>query len=153
MVCIYRWKRVIFNYSRFPIWLLLFFLELGFHFVFLKVKNIMNVKPCTVFHSIQLSSTFHMVSERATMVDHSTKMTNQSFPSLGQSLTIKLNRNNFLIWRNQMLIVVIASEFNDILDGTRPCPPHFLPDPNSTSTTTFKSPVVNPEYITWQCQN
>ncbi|KAJ9692772.1 hypothetical protein PVL29_011723 [Vitis rotundifolia] len=81
------------------------------------------------------------------------QMTNQSFPSLGQSLTIKLDRNNFLIWRNQMLNVVIASGFDDILDGTRPCPPHFLPDPNSTSATTFKSPVVNPEYITWQRQN
>ena len=52
-----------------------------------------------------------------------------------------------------MLNVVIASGFDDILDGTRPCPPHFLPDPNSTSATTFKSLVVNPEYITWQRQN
>ena len=52
-----------------------------------------------------------------------------------------------------MLNVVIASGFDDILDGTRPCPPYFLPDPNSTSATTFKSLVVNPEYITWQRQN
>ena len=119
-----------------------------------------------------------MVSELATMVDHSTnvtpsqdsveittagsslittqttsQMTNQSFPSPGQSLTIKLDRNNFLIWHNQMLNVAIASGFDDILDGTRPCPPHFLPDPDSISATTIKSPVVNPEYITWQRQN
>ena len=49
-----------------------------------------------------------------------------------------------------MLNVVIASEFDDILDGTQPCPPHLLPNPKSTSVTTIKSLVVNLEYITWQ---
>ena len=78
------------------------------------------------------------------------QMMNQSIPSLSQSLTIKLKHNNFLIWRNQMLNVVIASGFDDILDGTQPCLPYFLPDTNSISATTFESPVVNPEYITWQ---
>ena len=115
-----------------------------------------------------------MVSKPVTMKDHSTNVTplqdsreipiagsglitgqntsqmmNQSFPSLGQSFIIKLDRNNFLIWSNQMLNVVIESEFDDILDGTRPCSPHFLPDPNSTFSTTIKSLVVNPKYITW----
>ena len=32
------------------------------------------------------------------------QMTNQSIPSLSQSLTIKLNHNNFLIWRNKCLM-------------------------------------------------
>ena len=84
-----------------------------------------------------------MVSKPVTMKDHSTNVTplqdfreipiagsglitgqntsqmmNQSFPSLGQSFIIKLDRNNFLIWSNQMLNVVIESEFDDILDGT-----------------------------------
>ena len=84
-----------------------------------------------------------MVSKPVTMKDHSTNVTplqdsreipiagsglitgqntsemmNQSFPSLDQSFIIKLDRNNFLIWSNQMLNVVIASEFDDILDGT-----------------------------------
>ena len=49
---------------------------------------------------------------------NTSQMMNQSFPSLGQSLTIKLDCNNFLIWRNQMLNVVIASRFDDVLDGT-----------------------------------
>ena len=119
-----------------------------------------------------------MVSESVTMEDHSTNVTslqdfgeiptigsglimgqntfqmmNQSFPSLDQSFTIKLDCNNFLIWPNQILNVVITNGFNDILDGTRPCSPHFLPDPNSTSVTTIKFLFVNPEHITWQHQN
>ena len=52
-----------------------------------------------------------------------------------------------------MLNMVITNGFDDILDGTQPCPPHFLPDPNSTSVTTIKSLFVNPEHITWQRQN
>ncbi|KAJ9682571.1 hypothetical protein PVL29_018485 [Vitis rotundifolia] len=69
---------------------------------------------------------------------NTSQVMNQSFPSLGQSFTIKLDHNNFLIYR-----------FDDILDETRPCPPHILPYPNYTSATTIKSLHQNQLVMSW----
>ena len=74
---------------------------------------------------------------------------NQSFPTLSQAVIIKLDRYNFLVWCNQLFSVVIIREFDDNLDGTQPSPPWFLSNPNSNSTSTIRSMVVNQEYITW----
>ncbi|RVX22758.1 hypothetical protein CK203_008236 [Vitis vinifera] len=96
------------------------------------------------------------------MADHSTNVTplqdSGEIPTSGSGLitgqttsqmtiiilhySVNLLRSNSIAitphLANQMLNVVIASGFDDILDGTRPCPPHFLPDPNSTFATTIQ---------------
>ncbi|RVW43596.1 hypothetical protein CK203_097540 [Vitis vinifera] len=49
-----------------------------------------------------------------------------SFPSMNQPLTVKLDNGNYLIWKNQLLNVIIANRLDDFIDGSRPCPPRFL---------------------------
>ena len=44
-----------------------------------------------------------------------------SFPSPNRPLTIKLDKDNYLIWKNQLLNVVIANGLEGFLDNTHPC--------------------------------
>ena len=49
-----------------------------------------------------------------------------SFLSMNQSLTVKMGNGNYLIWKNQLLNVIIANGLDDFIDGSRPCHPRFL---------------------------
>nr|CDH30699.1 putative Ty1-copia-like retrotransposon [Cercis chinensis] len=77
---------------------------------------------------------------------------NSNLPTFGQTLTIKLDRNNFLIWRNQLLNIVVANGYEDILEGTRSCPYQWIAV-TDTASTTHGSVILNPEYVLWQRQN
>ena len=67
-----------------------------------------------------------------------------SFPSPNQPLTIKLDRDNYLIWKNQLLNVVIVNGLEGSLDNTRLYPPKFLD---------LQQLIINPEYSLWQRYN
>ena len=67
-----------------------------------------------------------------------------SFPSPNQLLTIKLDRDNYLIWKNQLLNVVIVNGLEGFLDNTRLYPPKFLD---------LQQLSFNPEYSLWQRYN
>ncbi|KAJ9550796.1 hypothetical protein OSB04_014841 [Centaurea solstitialis] len=60
--------------------------------------------------------------------------------NLNQVFSVKLDSNNYLIWKNQLLNVVISQGLEGYLDGSKPQPPKFL----SIDTT-----QVNQEYILW----
>ncbi|RVW84004.1 hypothetical protein CK203_047297 [Vitis vinifera] len=63
--------------------------------------------------------------------------------SLNQAFTIRLDRSNYLLWRTQMLNIVIANGVEEMIDGSRPCLPKFLENSKST----------NPDFQIWQRQN
>ncbi|XP_062076348.1 uncharacterized protein LOC133781392 [Humulus lupulus] len=65
-----------------------------------------------------------------------------SFPSLNPSFTVKLDSENYMIWKNQILNVVMAQGLEDYLDGSISEPVRFLDPPLNTSP--------NPLYNTWQ---
>ena len=67
-----------------------------------------------------------------------------SFPSPNEPLTIKLDRDNYLIWKNQLLNVVIAIGLEGFLDNTHPCPLKFLD---------LRQLINNPKYSLWQRYN
>ncbi|KAL5539626.1 hypothetical protein UlMin_042312 [Ulmus minor] len=71
-------------------------------------------------------------------------LTNSSSFPIGPShgLSIKLDSNNFLLWKMQMENVIIAHGLEGFIDGTNQCPPQFLIQEGSTS--------LNPFYTTWQ---
>ncbi|PON37523.1 hypothetical protein TorRG33x02_347210 [Trema orientale] len=48
----------------------------------------------------------------------SAALLNPALPSLTQPLTVKLDSDNYLIWKNQLLNVIIAHGLEDFLDGT-----------------------------------
>lgn len=66
------------------------------------------------------------------------------YPTLPQPLVVKLTDNNFLLWKNQLLNVVLANGLSGFLDGSIPAPPKFL-DLNNTQS--------NPNYLGWERYN
>ena len=64
--------------------------------------------------------------------------------SLNQSLTMKLDEDNYLIWKNQLLNVIIANGLEDFIDGSRSCPTRFLDS---------QMQIVNLDFATWPCFN
>ncbi|KAK2663988.1 hypothetical protein Ddye_002562 [Dipteronia dyeriana] len=75
---------------------------------------------------------------------HLTRFFSQRFPSLSQSLSVKLDHSNYMIWKNQLLNVAIANGLEDFIYGTLPCPQKFQ-DPAQT--------IVNPSYGQWLGSN
>ena len=65
-------------------------------------------------------------------------------PSNTPQLSIKLDDDNFLLWKNQMLNVIIAHGFEEFIDGSKPCPPRFL---------NVEEGEINPQYTVWQRYN
>ena len=47
-------------------------------------------------------------------------------PYLNFPLTIKPDKDNYLVWKNKLLNISIANGLEKFLDGTYPCPPRFL---------------------------
>lgn len=71
--------------------------------------------------------------------------TNSSTPiNINHFVSLKLDRQNFLLWRAQFLPLLRGYELEGYVSGALPCPPKFL---SSTNTT------INPNYITWQKQD
>ena len=66
-------------------------------------------------------------------------------------LTLKLDRNNFAIWRSLILPAVRALDIEGFLDGSRVCPPRFVPNSNGEGSSTSTQPhiTVNPDYVAW----
>ena len=48
------------------------------------------------------------------------------FLFLNQPLTVKLDQNNYLVWKNQLLNILISNGLEGYIDGIVPYPAHFL---------------------------
>ena len=60
---------------------------------------------------------------------------------LNHSLPVKLDPNNFLLWKMQMENVIIAHGIEGFIDRTNQCPSQFLSLEEKTT--------LNPLYTTW----
>ncbi|CAL9029522.1 unnamed protein product, partial [Prunus brigantina] len=49
-------------------------------------------------------------------------------------LSLKLTRDNYLLWKNLFLPVLQNYDMSGIIDGTEPCPPQFISSPDNTLT-------------------
>lgn len=63
------------------------------------------------------------------------------YPTLPQPLAFKLNDNNFLLWKNQLLNAVLANGLHGFLDGSIPAPSKFLDDNHIQP---------NPDFVSWE---
>ena len=72
-----------------------------------------------------------------------TQMTLPS-PSLSQSLSIKLDETNLLLWKSQLLNEIIANGLEDFIDPDQSSPPKYLD---------AACPQVNPEFVQWDRLN
>ena len=62
-----------------------------------------------------------------------------SLLSLNHALPIKLDRNNYILWKTQMENVVYANGFEEYIEGTKSCPPKELPTGD-----------LNPDFVQWR---
>ena len=53
---------------------------------------------------------------------------------------MKLDENNYLIWKNQLLNAIIVNGLEDFIDGCHPCPIRFLDS---------QIQIVNLDFTTW----
>jgi hypothetical protein len=74
--------------------------------------------------------------------------TNPMIP-LHHAVTICLTKNNYLLWRAQLLPYLRGTKLIGYIDGTRPAPPEKV----ATSTVSGAEQIVNPEYSRWYDQD
>uniref|UniRef100_A0A803NL56 Reverse transcriptase Ty1/copia-type domain-containing protein n=1 Tax=Cannabis sativa TaxID=3483 RepID=A0A803NL56_CANSA len=67
-----------------------------------------------------------------------------NFSSFNQTISVKLDDTNYLVWRMQMQNIIIANGLEGYIDGTVACSAQF---PNSTSS------QVDPAFTTWHRYN
>lgn len=64
---------------------------------------------------------------------------------------IKLDRNNYILWKSQVLPAIRDYDLGGYIDGTHPCPSKFV---STAETFTDSSPVsnveVNPLFLAWK---
>ena len=60
--------------------------------------------------------------------------------TLNHPLPIKLDRNNYILWKTQMENVVFANGFEYFIDDVKHCPPKGL-----------HSSEINPKFVQWRC--
>ena len=63
---------------------------------------------------------------------------------MNQPLIVKLDSENYLIWKNQLLNVIVINELDDFIDKSQPYPTRFL---------NLQQQIIYPEYLIWQRYN
>ncbi|CAN6361752.1 unnamed protein product [Urochloa humidicola] len=72
-----------------------------------------------------------------------------AFPSLGAPTTEKLTRDNFLLWKAQIMPAIRGAQLTSILDGSIPAPEKTIEISNDGK----KEIVPNPAYDRWLQQD
>jgi|UniRef100_A0A2N9EX99 hypothetical protein len=70
-------------------------------------------------------------------------------PVVHHLVTIKLNRDNYLLWKAQIVPYLRGQHLFGFLDGSRPAPPQIL----TVTTAEISMPQPNPDYHTWLVQD
>uniref|UniRef100_A0A2N9IS14 Retrotransposon Copia-like N-terminal domain-containing protein n=1 Tax=Fagus sylvatica TaxID=28930 RepID=A0A2N9IS14_FAGSY len=72
-----------------------------------------------------------------------------SLTAVHHLITIKLNRDNYLLWKAQIVPYLKGQHLFAFLDGSRPAPPQHLP-PQLTDPLSL---IPNPEFQAWHLQD
>ena len=91
------------------------------------------------------SSSFSSSSSSLSALTQNTSL--HSLSSVHHLITIKLTRDNYLLWKAQIVPYLKGQHLFGFIDGTQPPPPQFLP----LSTTESSQPRPNPDFL--QCQS
>ncbi|KAK2981326.1 hypothetical protein RJ640_020196 [Escallonia rubra] len=63
-------------------------------------------------------------------------------PNITHLVSLKLDANNYILWKSQFLPVLISHDLLDYIDGIFPCPPQYVSDSDGQA-------IVNPTYTAW----
>ena len=107
-------------------------------------ENTSSIKPTKIF-TAQIPQILVQANPQNQLIRaQAFHLVQTSFQSPNQPLTIKLDKDNYLIWKNQLLNVVIANGLEGFLDNTHLCPPKFLE---------LQQLIINPKYSLWKMYN
>ena len=68
------------------------------------------------------------------------------FSTLNQPFAMKLDRNNYSLWKTMVATVIRGHRLDGYINGLKPCPPEFL---TSGITENPNAPItLNPDYET-----
>ncbi|KAL2493280.1 Chitin-binding type-1 domain-containing protein [Abeliophyllum distichum] len=77
---------------------------------------------------------------------------NQSSPfgvNLTQTPSVKLDKNNFLLWQNMILPIIRGHNLEGHILGTKVCPPEFVGTQIIGEAGTNVEMIPNPQYTQW----
>ena len=80
----------------------------------------------------------------------------QSNASFSFITPVKLDQNNFILWRTQILTSIKGNGLEGFVNGDRKCPDKFLSIFNTEETSgsdVSESRSVNPEFVAWMKTN
>jgi hypothetical protein len=72
-----------------------------------------------------------------------------TLPNITHLAPSKLDDHNYLAWEFQFQPILKTYGLMGIVDGSKPCPPKFLPTAAGSSADK-ESLSLNPEYTTWE---
>jgi hypothetical protein len=75
--------------------------------------------------------------------------TTHSLTPIQHLITIKLNQDNYLLWKAQIVPYLKGQNLFGFIDGSLPSPPSIL----SQTSTDLTQPPLNPDFLTWQRQD
>ena len=71
-----------------------------------------------------------------------------SVTPINSLVTVKLTKDNYLLWKTQIVPYLRGQRLFGFVDGTISCPSRTIPDPATTTTQTIPTEISNPNYIT-----
>uniref|UniRef100_A0A803NZ12 Integrase catalytic domain-containing protein n=1 Tax=Cannabis sativa TaxID=3483 RepID=A0A803NZ12_CANSA len=71
----------------------------------------------------------------------------QHFSTLNQPFSLKLDKNNFTLWKTMVSTIVRGHRLDGFLNGTKPCPLEFFPTGKNEEG--VEMIAVNPEFEHW----
>jgi hypothetical protein len=64
-------------------------------------------------------------------------------------VTVKLTKDNYLLWKTQIVPYLRGQRLFGFVDGTISHPSPTMPSPASVTSQTTPTEISNPNYITW----
>jgi hypothetical protein len=95
-----------------------------------------------------MSSTTSSSQTESSSTISSTPTTPTSLPHIQHLITIKLNRDNYLLWKAQIVPYLQGQHLYGFIDETKPAPPSSV-----AAHTSDTAAVPNPEFYTWHTQD
>ena len=75
-----------------------------------------------------------------------------SVTPINSLVTIKLIKDNYLIWKTQIVPYLYGQRMFEFIDGTISYPSPTIPNPETTTSQTTPTEISNLNYITWTDQ-
>uniref|UniRef100_A0A2N9I5M9 Reverse transcriptase Ty1/copia-type domain-containing protein n=1 Tax=Fagus sylvatica TaxID=28930 RepID=A0A2N9I5M9_FAGSY len=95
------------------------------------------------------SASFPSSSSSGLLSTSSQNTTTPSLTPIQHLITIKLNQDNYLLWKAQIVPYLKGQNLFGFIDGSLPSPPSILPQ----TSTDLTQPPLNLDFLTWQRQD